>query len=70
MTYRKLISALVFAAFGFCFSGAATAQDCNNPDFCFDFGIPVTVDNFTGSSVSCELEPGGASDPFNTAGYR
>ena len=66
MFYRKLISALVFAAFGFCFSGAAIAQDCNNPDFCWDFGIPVTVDNFTGSSVSCVLDPGGAGDPFNT----
>jgi hypothetical protein len=66
MFYRKLIATLVFAAFGFCFSGAATAQDCNNPDFCFDWGIPVTVDNFTGSSVECELEPGGASNPFNT----
>ena len=65
MTYRKLISALVFAVFGFCFSGAAIAQDCNNPDFCWDFGIPVTVDNFTGSSVSCVLDPGGAGDPFN-----
>jgi hypothetical protein len=65
MPYRKLISALVFALFGICFSRAATAQDCNNPDFCFDFGIPVTVDNFTGSSVSCVLDPGGAGDPFN-----
>jgi hypothetical protein len=65
MTYRKLISALVFAVFGFCFSGAAIAQDCNNPDFCWDFGIPVTVDNFTGSSVSCVLDPGGADDPLN-----
>ena len=65
MFYRKLISALVFATFGFCFSGAATAQDCNNPDFCWDFGIPVTVDNFTGSSVECVLDPGGAGNPFN-----
>src|SRR4029077_515480 len=67
MIYRKLISVLVFAVFGFCFSRAATAQDfsCDNPDFCFDFGIPVTVDNITGSSVSCVLNPGGASDPFN-----
>ena len=66
MFYRKLISALVFAAFGFCFSGAAIAQDCNNPDFCFDWGIPVTVDNITGSSVKCDLQPGGVSEPFNT----
>jgi len=68
MNYRKLISALIFAAFGFWFSGSATAQDfnCDNPDFCFDFGIPSTVDNITGSSVKCDLEPGGASQPFNT----
>ena len=66
MSYRKLISALVFVAFGFCFSGEARAQGCDNPDFCFDFGIPSTVDNITGSSVKCELQPGGASQPFNT----
>ena len=54
MSYRKLISALVFVAFGFCFSETARAQDCNNPDFCFDFGIPVTVDNITGSSITCD----------------
>ncbi len=67
MIYRKLISALVFAAFGFCFSGPATAQDfsCDNPDFCFDFGIPSTIDNITGSSVTCELQPGGTGNPFN-----
>lgn len=65
MSYRKLISALVFVAFGFCFSETARAQDCNNPDFCFDFGIPVTVDNITGSSITCDLQPGGASEPFN-----
>jgi hypothetical protein len=63
---RTVISALVFAAFGFCFFGQARAQDCNNPDFCFDWGIPVAVDNFTGSSVECVLDPGGASNPFNT----
>jgi hypothetical protein len=65
MWYRKLISVLIFPAFGFWFSGAATAQECNNPDFCFDFGIPTVVDNITGSSVTCTLEPGGASQPFN-----
>ena len=64
MTYRKLL-ALVFAAFGFCFSGAATAQECNNPGFCFDFGIPVIVDNIIDSSVSCVIDPGGADDPLN-----
>ena len=65
MSYRKLISALVFAAFSFYFIEAARAQSCDNPDFCFDFGIPVTVDNFTGSSITCDLQPGGASQPFN-----
>jgi len=65
MYYRTLISALVFAAFGFCFSGEARAQGCDNPDFCFDFGIPSVFDNFTGSSVQCEIAPGGASQPFN-----
>jgi hypothetical protein len=65
MSYRTLISTLVFAAFGFCFSGEARAQGCDNPDFCFDFGIPVTVDNITGSSITCDLQPGGASQPFN-----
>ena len=24
------------------------------PDFCFDFGIPSTVDNNTGSNVKCD----------------
>ena len=66
MSYRKLISALVFAAFGFWFSGEARAQGCDNPDFCWDFGIPSVVDNITGSSVKCVLDPGGASQPFNT----
>src|SRR5262249_55577390 len=65
MFYRKLISALVFAAFSFYFTEAARAQ-CDNPEFCFDFGIPVTVDNFTGSSVSCDLNSGNGSQPFNT----
>ena len=65
MSYRKLISALVFAAFGFWFSGEARAQ-CDNPDFCFDFGIPSSVDNFTGSNVKCTLLPGGSSNPLNT----
>jgi hypothetical protein len=65
MFYRKLISVLVFAAFGFCFTEAARA-DCDNPDFCWDFGIPSPVDNITGSSVKCDLEPGGVSQPFNT----
>jgi hypothetical protein len=64
MCYRKLILVLVFAAFSFCFTGAARAQ-CDNPDFCSDPGIPVTVDNITGSSVQCDLKPGGASQPFN-----
>jgi hypothetical protein len=64
MFYRKLISALVFAAFSFCFTEAARAQ-CDNPDFCSDPGIPVTVDNITGSSVQCDLKPGGAIQPFN-----
>jgi len=66
MYYRTLISALVFAAFAFCFSGEARAQSCDNPDFCFDWGFPSTIDNITGSSVTCDLEPGGASQPFNT----
>ena len=66
MSYRKLISAVIIAAFGFYFSGEARAQSCDNPDFCWDFGIPSVVDNITGSSVKCELEPGGASQPFNT----
>jgi hypothetical protein len=65
MFYRKLISALVFAAFSFCFTEAARAQGCDNPDFCFDFGIPSTVDNITGSSVTCTLLPGGTSNPIN-----
>src|SRR5262245_127085 len=64
MCSSKLISALVFAVFTFYFSGAARAQ-CDNPDFCSDPGIPVTVDNITGSSIKCNLEPGGASQPFN-----
>ena len=67
MSYRKLISALVFAAFGFCFSGEARAQGCDNPDFCFDFGdFPSTIDNITGSHVQCDLQSGGSSNPFNT----
>ena len=66
MSYRKLISAVIIAAFGFYFSGEARAQSCDNPDFCWDFGIPSVVDNITGSSVKCKLEPGGASQPFNT----
>src|ERR1041385_4491414 len=69
MFLRKLLSALVFAAFGLWFSGPATAQEefnCDNPDFCFDFGIPSTIDNITGSSVECVLNPGGASNPINT----
>jgi len=66
MTYRNLISAVIIAVFGFCFAGEARAQEgCDNPDFCFDFGIPSTVDNFTGSNVQCTLLPGGASDPIN-----
>jgi hypothetical protein len=64
MSYRKLISALVFAAFSFCFTEAARAQ-CDNPDFCFDFGIPSTVDNNTGSNVKCTLLPGGTDNPIN-----
>src|SRR6266540_5583057 len=60
MTYKKLISALVFAAFGFCFTEAARA-DCDNPDFCFDWGIPSTDTNITGSSVICTLQPGGST---------
>jgi hypothetical protein len=66
MTYKKLISALVFAAFSFYFTEAPRAQSCDNPDFCWDFGIPSVVDNITGSFVQCDLEPGGASQPFNT----
>jgi hypothetical protein len=66
MTYKKLILALVFAAFSFYFTEAPRAQFCDNPDFCFDFGIPTTIDNITGSHVQCVLEPGGASQPFNT----
>jgi hypothetical protein len=65
MIYRKLISALVFAAFSFCFTEAARAQGCDNPDFCFDFGIPSTIDNFTGSNVQCTLLPGGTDNPIN-----
>jgi hypothetical protein len=65
MFYRKLISVLVFAVFTFYFSGAARAQGCDNPDFCFDFGIPSTIDNFTGSNVTCTLLPGGTSNPIN-----
>jgi hypothetical protein len=65
MSYKKLISAVIIAAFGFCFSDTARA-DCDNPDFCWDFGIPSPVDNITGSSVKCDLEPGGVSQPFNT----
>src|SRR6266542_6520876 len=66
MFYRKLISAVVFATFSFCFTEAASAQGCDNHDFCFDYGIPdPAVDNITGSSVTCTLEPGGASQPFN-----
>jgi hypothetical protein len=64
MCSSKLISALVFAAFSFCFAQAARAQ-CDNPDFCSDPGIPSVAEIPTGSSVSCELEPGGASQPFN-----
>src|SRR2546422_3115085 len=67
MSYRKLISALVFVVFGFCFSEAARAQEgCDNPDFCFDFGFPSTIDNITGSHVQCDLQSGGSSNPFNT----
>jgi hypothetical protein len=65
MIYKKLISVLVFAVFTFYFSGAARAQGCDNPDFCFDFGIPSFVDNFTGSSVRCTLLPGGTDNPIN-----
>ena len=64
-SYRNLISAVIIAAFGFCFSGEARAQGCDNPDFCFDFGFPSTIDNFTGSNVQCTLLPGGTSDPIN-----
>lgn len=65
MSYKNLISALVFAAFGFCLSEAAKAQECDNPDFCFDFGFPSTIDNLTGSHVLCDLDSGG-SNPNNT----
>ena len=61
MCYRKLISALVFAVFTFYFSGAARAQGCDNPDFCFDFGVPSFDTNITGSSVVCTLQPGGTT---------
>ena len=64
MCYRKLILVLVFAAFSFCFTEAARA-DCDNPDFCFDWGVPSISDNTSGSHVQCELEPGGAGQPFN-----
>src|SRR5262245_35807856 len=66
MFYRKsfLVFLLVFATFSFCFTEAARAQ-CDNPDFCWDWGIPSTIDNITGSSVQCVLNPGGASQPFN-----
>jgi hypothetical protein len=63
MCYRKLIPVLVFAAFSFCFTEAARAQ-CDNPDFCFDFGFPSTIDNFTGSHVQCDLQSGGIN-PLN-----
>jgi hypothetical protein len=66
MCYRKLFSVLVFAAFSLCVTEAARAQGCDNPDFCFDYGIPdPAVDNFTGSNVHCTLLPGGTSDPVN-----
>jgi hypothetical protein len=67
MFRRKLLMALFFVGLISLLAPSARAQDfsCDNPDFCFDFGIPSTVDNITGSSVQCALQPGGASDPFN-----
>lgn len=57
MSYRKLISALVFAAFGFYFSEPARAQ-CDNPDYC-GAGDGGAFDNIIGSSVNCTPIPGG-----------
>ena len=72
MTYRKLIWALVFAAFGFCFSEAARAQTCDpfDPFVCFDPACsdicfynsippPSTMDGTTGSTINCTYQPGG-----------
>ena len=66
MSYRKLISTLVFAAFGFCFSGAATLRTVTIRTFALTSASPSLLITSPVLALSAYLHPGGASEPFNT----
>jgi len=59
MTYKKLIRHW-FLRHSDSASPSCQSSDCDNPDFCFDFGIPSFFDNITGSSVNCKRNPAAA----------
>jgi hypothetical protein len=62
MYFRKLISALVFVVFGFCFSDAARAQSCNifapdfDPFFCDPFDPSCACNSWYYFCPNCTMD--------------